>query len=733
MTLEAFLARLGAYTGPNAKGWYSARCPGHEDREASLGIKAGDRGIILKCHASCAAEAIVAALGLEMKDLFPGDRPYDSKSEKRSFSKGHPTKRSTRPSRGGGDTPPPSRDSYSRTVPCGLTLARYAEAKGLPLEFLRDCGLSQITIGGLPAVKIAYYDTAGEELAVRFRFALEPGKGRFRWKTGSKMALYGLERLDAARAAGELPVVEGESDVQTLAFHGIASVGLPGADAWREEWAELLDGIDRVLIVLEPDQGAVAMRKWLGRSRLRDRAHLVVLAPHKDPSALYLADRVGFRDAWAAAVARAVPWTEEHTAARAAAASAAHAGARARSRTRYSLRIKASLTATGYAGDPQLPLLVYLAFTSRLLERPMNVALVGPSAAGTNAVLAAARALTPVDAYYELSAGSPHALIYTDEDFTHRTVVVAEADSLPEDGPAGSAIRAVAEDNVMTYDVVERDPKTGRFATRRIQKDGPTGLVTTSTRSLRTQLGTRHLEVFVPDDAEQTRKVMLAHARRLALEPPAPPDLAAFLELQQWLALAGARRVVVPFAVVLAEHVPAATVRMRRDFRQLLTALQASALLHQVQRPRSSTGAIVATLDDYAAVRPLVAPLFDSLVTEGLTPIVRTAVEAVGVLEENVTLIDLATRLKVSKTTAAYRVKRATDGGWLINDEERRGRPARLRRGLPLPAVVEALPSCDLVRRLYDCTNGSGGDGYPPPPSSDAASRDDDQGDEVPF
>jgi hypothetical protein len=308
-TCKEFVGRLGTVTGPNPKGWYSAKCPAHEDREASLGVKAGDRGIVLKCHAGCTPEAIVTALGLEMKDLSPGDRPYDSKSEKRSFSKEHTSKRRSRHSKGGGDTPPPSGDSYSRTVPRGLTLARYAEAKGLPVEFLRDCGLSQITIGGAPAVKIAYYDTAGEELAVRFRFALETGKGRFRWKTGSKTTLYGLERLDVARAAGELPVVEGESDVQTLAFHGITSVGLPGADAWREEWADLLDGIDRVLVVLEPDQGGAAMRKWLGRSRLRDRAHLVMLTPYKDPSALYLADRTGFRAAWEAAVARAVPWT----------------------------------------------------------------------------------------------------------------------------------------------------------------------------------------------------------------------------------------------------------------------------------------------------------------------------------------------------------------------------------------------------------------------------------------
>jgi hypothetical protein len=70
VTIEDFVALLKAVTGPNPKGWYSAKCPGHEDREASLGVKGGDRGIILKCHAGCTAEAIVAALGLTLADLF---------------------------------------------------------------------------------------------------------------------------------------------------------------------------------------------------------------------------------------------------------------------------------------------------------------------------------------------------------------------------------------------------------------------------------------------------------------------------------------------------------------------------------------------------------------------------------------------------------------------------------------------------------------------------------------
>lgn len=56
---------------------YSARCPAHDDKNASLSVKQGDNGgIVLHCHAGCTPEQVVGALGLSMKDLFPdGDRP----------------------------------------------------------------------------------------------------------------------------------------------------------------------------------------------------------------------------------------------------------------------------------------------------------------------------------------------------------------------------------------------------------------------------------------------------------------------------------------------------------------------------------------------------------------------------------------------------------------------------------------------------------------------------------
>ena len=48
-----------------------ARCPAHDDRTPSLSILEGDDGrVVLHCFAGCTAGDIVAAMGLELRDLF---------------------------------------------------------------------------------------------------------------------------------------------------------------------------------------------------------------------------------------------------------------------------------------------------------------------------------------------------------------------------------------------------------------------------------------------------------------------------------------------------------------------------------------------------------------------------------------------------------------------------------------------------------------------------------------
>lgn len=68
--IEALVERLQG-TRLNGPGW-TARCPAHDDRRASLSIARGDGGrVLVKCHAGCTAEAVVTALGLTMRDLMP--------------------------------------------------------------------------------------------------------------------------------------------------------------------------------------------------------------------------------------------------------------------------------------------------------------------------------------------------------------------------------------------------------------------------------------------------------------------------------------------------------------------------------------------------------------------------------------------------------------------------------------------------------------------------------------
>ena len=67
MTENEILLRLHAQR--NGTGW-SAHCPAHEDRNASLSISEGRDGrTLIYCHAGCTPEQIVAAMGLKMADL----------------------------------------------------------------------------------------------------------------------------------------------------------------------------------------------------------------------------------------------------------------------------------------------------------------------------------------------------------------------------------------------------------------------------------------------------------------------------------------------------------------------------------------------------------------------------------------------------------------------------------------------------------------------------------------
>jgi hypothetical protein len=361
-------------------------------------------------------------------------------------------------------------------------------------------------------------------------------------------------------------------------------------------------------------------------------------------------------------------------------------------------RFGKAVQACGLIGETENAKILFLALTSRLFERPVSIAIKGISAGGKSFTVETVLRFFPAEAYFERTGMSEHALPYSDENFQHRHIVIYEHAGMANE-TASYHIRTLLSENRLSYETVEKT-EDGLKA-RVIVKLGPTGLITTTTAaSLHPENETRLLSLGVVDSPAQTAAVMRALGRRAASGDTPGGDLTEWEAFQRWLAL-GERRVVIPYAVALSDKIPPVAVRLRRDFSTVLALIAAHALLHRSTRAADQQGRIIATPADYAAVHGLVAELFAEGIEATVPPIVRETVEAVrevtvgvGVLEpQEVSLTLLAKKLGLDKNSAHHRVRKAIERGYLVNREEKRGKPARIALADPLPDELEILPN----------------------------------------
>ena len=678
-------------------------CPAHDDTNPSLDVSEGEGGcVVFKCRVGCLQESVLRAISYEKRDLFP---PRSRSSGAQPGGQGRKSK-GLPPRRGG------KRGGSTRA---GLTLAQYAAAKRLDAGFLDSLGVREVPYFGAAALEIPYYGPNREPVATRYRLCLKKGAEgdeRFRWKKGSRPLLYGLWRLDHARKLGYAVLVEGESDCHTLWSHGVPALGIPGSSNWRHEWAEHLDGLATVYGVVEPDAGGETFAEALSVAPFSDRLRLLRLGEAKDPSELHLktCEEGGFGDTWDAALAGAVPVVEALRQARAERAAEAWRACRDLAQLPRILdAFAADLRCLGVVGEERSAQVVFLAVVSRLLDCIVSVAVKGPSAAGKSYTTTTALRFFPERAFYRFSGMSDRFLAYDTEPVAHRMIVVAEAAGMGEAGEY--VVRTLLSEGRLDWGTVEKG--SGGLQPRRIVKEGPCGLVITTTAvRLHPENETRLLSLPVDDTRAQTRRVLgsLAAAAEQGGEQSAP-DFGAWHALSDWLE-GGERRVVIPFARRLSEEVPPVAVRQRRDFGQLLTLVRAHALLHRASRKRDEEGRIVATLEDYAIVRELVADLFGEAAGTEVSVTVRETVGVVAAVleakptggEERATaaVVEVAKRLELDKGTASRRVRAATQAGHLENLETRKGRPARLVLGDPLPEQRELLPPPERLEARHD-------------------------------
>ena len=211
--LELVLGKLDDVR--SQRGYWTARCPAHDDNKPSLDIKRGtEQPVLLICRANCDTADILSVLGLTMADICA---PREQRDE-------------------------------GEWTPRGPAVAvyHYRDEKGVLLfDVCR---------------------TAGKEFPGRVPDPL--AKSGWRWRLGdTRRVLYRLpELLAALDEGGVIWVCEGERDVDRLWAEGVPATCNPhGAGKWLPEFAEVFTGAI-VSVIADCDAPGRAHARAVARS-----------------------------------------------------------------------------------------------------------------------------------------------------------------------------------------------------------------------------------------------------------------------------------------------------------------------------------------------------------------------------------------------------------------------------------------------------------------------------------
>lgn len=82
LPIDVVLQRLDGVKANGSNKWV-AICPAHNDKSPSLSIRNTEDGkVLMHCFAGCPTTDITMAIGLDLQDLFPGDkRPQSGPSK----------------------------------------------------------------------------------------------------------------------------------------------------------------------------------------------------------------------------------------------------------------------------------------------------------------------------------------------------------------------------------------------------------------------------------------------------------------------------------------------------------------------------------------------------------------------------------------------------------------------------------------------------------------------------
>jgi len=270
------------------------------------------------------------------------------------------------------------------------------------------------------------------------------------------------------------------------------------------------------------------------------------------------------------------------------------------------------LETAGVTGERKLATTIYLVGTSRLLARPLAAIVQGPTSSGKSYVNARVASLFPSEAVIRAHKMTPEAMAHmSNGSLMHRFVVAGERSHRRDDAAADAtrALREMLADGRLTK-LMPVKQRGGEIQTVQLDQPGPIAYVESTTlNDIDDEDRNRCLLLSTDEQPEQTRRIVCAMAQRKLSESAGEINNDVALRHHAAQRMLKRCNVVIPFANQLAERYPCERTDARRSFGQLLSMIEAVALLHQFQRVGVPEDEVVieATLDDYGVARYLLA------------------------------------------------------------------------------------------------------------------------------
>src|ERR1019366_8314525 len=151
----------------------------------------------------------------------------------------------------------------------------------------------------------------------------------------------------------------------------------------------------------------------------------------------------------------------------------------------------ASIKEYGLVGEERNAKLLYLSVSSAVTRHPVPVVVKGESAGGKSRIVFRVLRHFPSSAYFEFTAVSEKALIHWNEPVKHKVLVFYEYDALKNE-QINYLVRSLISEGIFRY-LTTVPAEGGGHTAEYIVKEGPTGVITTTTGDLHWENETRTL------------------------------------------------------------------------------------------------------------------------------------------------------------------------------------------------------------------------------------------------